>query len=97
MPASAKALAPATRKAREEVKSAIWLTIGVSTLSESVFVPTGRTIKMGSHDHANNPRSGARPAPLVWPTLDARFRISLVIRHDDTAEHRPHICFEAAY
>ena len=33
MPASANALGPATRKAREEVKSAIWLTIGVSTLS----------------------------------------------------------------
>jgi hypothetical protein len=31
VPASAKALAPATRKAREEVKSSIWLTIGVST------------------------------------------------------------------
>jgi hypothetical protein len=33
IPASAKALAPATRKAREEVKSSIWPTIGVSTLS----------------------------------------------------------------
>ena len=33
MPASAKAVGPATRNAREEVKSAIWLTIGVSTLS----------------------------------------------------------------
>jgi hypothetical protein len=33
MPASAKALGPATRKAHEEVKSSIWLTIGVSTLS----------------------------------------------------------------
>jgi len=33
MPASAKALAPATRKAREEIKSYIWLTIGLSTLS----------------------------------------------------------------
>jgi hypothetical protein len=33
MPASAKALAPATRKARDEVKSAIWLTIALSTLS----------------------------------------------------------------
>ena len=32
MPASAKALAPATRKARDEVKSSIWLTVGVSTL-----------------------------------------------------------------
>ena len=31
--ASAKALRPATRNAREEVKSSIWLTIGVSTLS----------------------------------------------------------------
>ena len=31
MPLSSKALAPATRKAREEVKSSIWLTIGVST------------------------------------------------------------------
>jgi hypothetical protein len=30
---SAKAVGPATRKAREEVKSSIWLTIGVSTLS----------------------------------------------------------------
>jgi hypothetical protein len=30
---SAKALGSATRKARAEVKSAIWLTIGVSTLS----------------------------------------------------------------
>ena len=33
MPGSAKALGPATRNAREEVKSSIWLTIGVSTLS----------------------------------------------------------------
>jgi hypothetical protein len=33
MPASAKALGPATRNAREEVKSSIWLTISVSTLS----------------------------------------------------------------
>jgi hypothetical protein len=33
MLASAKAFWPATRKAREEVKFAIWLTIGVSTLS----------------------------------------------------------------
>jgi hypothetical protein len=31
MPASAKAVGPAARKAREEVKSSIWLTIGVST------------------------------------------------------------------
>jgi hypothetical protein len=31
--ASAKALAPVMRKAREEVKSSMWLTIGVSTLS----------------------------------------------------------------
>jgi hypothetical protein len=30
--ASAKALGPATRNAREEVKSSIWLTIGVSTI-----------------------------------------------------------------
>jgi hypothetical protein len=28
MPASAKAVGPATRKAREEVKSSIWLTLG---------------------------------------------------------------------
>ena len=33
MAASAKAVGPATRKAREEVKSSIWLSIGVSTLS----------------------------------------------------------------
>ena len=32
MPVSAKILAPATRKAREEMKSSIGLTIGVSTL-----------------------------------------------------------------
>ena len=30
---SAKAVGPATRNAREEVNSCIWLTIGVSTLS----------------------------------------------------------------
>src|SRR5271168_751885 len=40
MPASANALAPATRNAREEVKSAIWLTIGVSTLSPVPKSPT---------------------------------------------------------
>jgi hypothetical protein len=28
-----KALGPETRKARDDVKSAIWLTIGISTLS----------------------------------------------------------------
>jgi hypothetical protein len=33
MPASAKALGPATRNTREEVKSSISLAIGVSTLS----------------------------------------------------------------
>ena len=33
MPASANAFLPETRNALEEVKSSIWLTIGVSTLS----------------------------------------------------------------
>ena len=33
MPASLKAVGPATLKAREELNVSIWLTIGVSTLS----------------------------------------------------------------
>jgi len=41
MPGSAKALGPATRNAREEVKSSIWLTIGVSTLSPVPMRQTG--------------------------------------------------------
>jgi hypothetical protein len=63
-----KGLGPATRNAREEVKSSIWLTIGVSTLSP---VPSSRPASAGNRgrarpqpdlvDHrASAPSSGAR-------------------------------------
>src|SRR6516164_8870316 len=41
MSASANALLPATRKAREDVKSSIWLIIGLSTLSPVPTMYTG--------------------------------------------------------
>src|SRR5437667_340566 len=52
MPASAKALGPATRNARDEVKAAIWLTVGVSTLE-----PAGEAGRR--HDVARPPDPGA--------------------------------------
>src|SRR3984957_7585281 len=41
MPASLNAVGPATRNARDEVKSSIWLTIGVSALSPVPSIYTG--------------------------------------------------------
>src|SRR5215831_3853301 len=42
MPASAKAVGPATRNAREEVKSSIWLTIGVLNVARGFFAAQSR-------------------------------------------------------
>ena len=69
MPASAKAVGPATRKARAEVKSSIWLTIGARPREDQALMLDGETEEGETEERARVHKNLALAELIVSRTI----------------------------